>query len=507
MATPSEKLAESLQVLKKLQDEGVIAIQAKNLSRTHRERLIRNGFLQEIMKGWFIPSRQEEPIGESTAWYASFWHFCGEYLNKRFGKQWCLSPEQSLSLHVGDWTVPQQLLIRSPKSRNKITRLPHNTSLFDAQYPMPKPNEVKIIDGIRVYSIPTALIRCSGKFFTQNPIIIKAALSLIKDPSEILRILLAEGHSTIAGRLAGAFRNIGQEHIANEIIKTMSTVGYDVRENDPFDSVTSINLTSRHPPYVCRLQMLWEKMREITLIHMPKASTPPKNTQAYIKQIAATYVTDAYHSLSIEGYRVNPELIERVKAGKWDPKNENDREHVAALAARGYWQAFKEVEKSIIKVLKGKNPGEIFAKDHRDWYREMFAPSVRVGILKPHDLAGYRNAPVYIRHSMYTPPSADAVRDLMPAFCDLLSKEPEPSARIVLSHFFFVYIHPYMDGNGRMGRFLMNLMTAAAGFPWIIIPVEKRKQYLSALEEASVRQNFMPFVKFLGSLIKDKQPK
>jgi hypothetical protein len=45
MASPSEKLAESFDVLKKLQDRGVVAIRAGDLSRTHRERLVKNGFL------------------------------------------------------------------------------------------------------------------------------------------------------------------------------------------------------------------------------------------------------------------------------------------------------------------------------------------------------------------------------------------------------------------------------------------------------------------------------
>ncbi len=45
MASPSEKLAESLQVLRNLQQAGVVAIRSSNLTRTHRERLIKNGFL------------------------------------------------------------------------------------------------------------------------------------------------------------------------------------------------------------------------------------------------------------------------------------------------------------------------------------------------------------------------------------------------------------------------------------------------------------------------------
>jgi hypothetical protein len=80
LARPPEKLAQSLEVLRKLQTaEGAGAIRARDLSRTHRERLLRNGFLQEVIKGWYIPSRPDEVKGDSTAWYASFWRFCAAY--------------------------------------------------------------------------------------------------------------------------------------------------------------------------------------------------------------------------------------------------------------------------------------------------------------------------------------------------------------------------------------------------------------------------------------------
>src|SRR5690606_34836510 len=115
MASPAEKLAESLEVLKELQDRGVVAVRSVDLSRTHRERLLQSGFLQEVMKGWYIPARPDEQAGESTSWYASFWDFCASYLNERFGNEWSLSPEQSLFLHAGNFTVPRQLLVRTPK--------------------------------------------------------------------------------------------------------------------------------------------------------------------------------------------------------------------------------------------------------------------------------------------------------------------------------------------------------------------------------------------------------
>ena len=80
MVNPHLKLAESLEVLRALQDRGVVAVRSGDLTRTHRERLVKNGFLQEVMKGWYIPARPDEPTGESTAWYASFWAFAAVYL-------------------------------------------------------------------------------------------------------------------------------------------------------------------------------------------------------------------------------------------------------------------------------------------------------------------------------------------------------------------------------------------------------------------------------------------
>ena len=172
------------------------------------------------------------------------------------------------------------------------------------------------------------------------------------------------------------------------------------------------------------------------------------------------------------------------------------------MAARGYWQAYQEVQKSIGKVLGGENPGSVADDDHRTWYREMFGPSVTAGILKVSDLAGYRNGQVYIRQSMHVPLNRDAVRDAMPALFDLLREDEHPAVRVVLGHFVFVYIHPYMDGNGRMGRFLMNLMMAAGGYPWTVIPVTERKPYTEALETASVGEDIGPFAHFLGGLVK-----
>ena len=507
MATPSEKLAESLELLHKLQNaNGAAAIRAKDMPRTHRERLKANGFLREVMKGWYIPTRPDEKEGDSTAWYASFWRFAAAYLETRFGKNWSLSPEQSLSLHGGSWTVPRQLFVRAPRGGNKVVPLRHGTSLLDIRAALPAPADREEKDGLRIFSLESALIESSPQYFASHSTDVRAALAMVRDVSGLLARLLKGGHSVIAGRLAGAFRNSGRDRLADEIVKTMAAAGYDVRQSDPFNDRPSLSLPIRETsPYVNRIRLLWDKMRQPVIERFPKAPGLARNTRAYLKGVQEAYATDAYHSLSIEGYRVTPALIERVRSGTWNPEaNEQDREQTNTMAARGYWQAFQVVEKSIGRVLKGENPGTIAEEDHREWYREMFAPSVTAGILKPADLAGYRNGQVYIRQSMHVPLNRNAVRDAMPAFFDLLSEETDPAVRVVLGHFIFVYIHPYMDGNGRMARFLMNTMMAAGGYPWTVIPLPERKAYMASLEKASVGEDVGPFADFLARLVEKR---
>ncbi len=500
MATPSVKLAESLEVLRAIQQGGAEAIRSSNLSRIHRERLLKNGFLQEVMKGWYVLAHPDEQAGESTAWYASFWGFCAAYLGDRFRQNWCLSPEQSLFLHAGNWAVPGQLLVRTPKGGNKPTELPHGTSIFDVRASLPEAGKEDTLNGLIVFSLPAALVQIGPGMFRANATDVRAVLAMVQDESEILSILLNGGHSVIAGRLAGAFRNIGREKVADGILDGLKSAGYKVSEIDPFDEPSSILFTVREAsPYVTRMRLDWKSMRGDVIESFPPAPRTSINIDAYMKKVEDVYVTDAYHSLSIEGYRVSEELIEKVRDRTWNPDDDEDREHRNALAARGYYDAFQVVKESVKKVLSGASAGDTADADHGNWYRELFSPSITAGILQPGDLAGYRNGPVYIRQSMHTPPAKEAVRDLMPAFFDLLREEEDPAVRVVLGHFMFVFIHPYFDGNGRMGRFLMNVMMASGGYPWTVITVDGRDHYMAALEQASVHKNIKPFTEFLAA--------
>lgn len=505
MATPAERLADSLDALRELQENGNAAIKTEELSRTHRVRLVENGFLKKVARGWYIISRPDETPGDSTSWYSNFWHFCARFLAEKYQQNWCISAEQSVQLHAGNWNVPRQLIIKSPQANNFKTELPYGTSLFSMRSALPVKRETTVVEGIQMLTLPASLIHCTAYTFAQNETDTRTALSLITDSSEILGLLLEGGHSVIAGRLAGAFRNNGQVRIADDIQKTMEATGYDIRETDPFESALQVNLSRRErSPYVTRIRLMWNEMRKPIIELFPKTPGLPDDKDAYLKRVEKIYITDAYHSLSIEKYKVTPALIERVRTGAWNHKeHEEDKKQRDAMAARGYWQAFQQVEESIRKILYGEKPGKVVDASHGDWYRELFAPSVTAGLLKPADLAGYRNSQVYISRSKHVPPKKEAVRDTMPALFEMLDEEPEACVRAVLGHFVFVFIHPYMDGNGRMGRFLMNAMLASGGFPWTVIPVEQRDTYMQALESASAGRDIIPFTKFLAHLVNE----
>ena len=505
MPTPSEKLAASLEVLRELQTTGRRVFRSADFSRLHRERLIGNGFLQPVMKGWLISSRPDASAGDTTPWHSSFWEFCARYASHRFGDQWHLSPELSLLLHAEATALPRQVVIHAPEGTNNSTELLFGTSIYDLMVDtMPARADMVTRDGLRLFTPVAALVRVPDAFFLRHPVEAQAILAMVADVSDLLAPLLEGGRSAVAGRLAGALRRLRRTDAADEIVQTMKAAGYDVRESDPFAAEQPMAEPRwKAPPMARRLEGLWAMTRDHVFGLFPAPPQKTRRKEDYLRDVDGIYQSDAYHSLSIEGYSVTLALIERVKTGSWDPEHESaDRRERDGLAARGYWQSFQLVKNSVKIVLEGENSGIVARKDHRAWYRELFQPFVAAGIIAPSALAGYRNDSVYLKGSRHVPPRAEAVRDAMPAYFDLLEAEPEPAVRAVLGHWLFGYIHPYPDGNGRIARFLMNTMLASAGYAWTVIRVEDRDEYLAALESASVDSDIRPFARFLGERVR-----
>lgn len=496
------KLTDGLKALKELQDSGKTAIKTSDLTRQQRTILVSSGFLRPIVKGWYMPSRPGDNLGDSTPWHATMRDFIRGYCTERFGDQWFVSPEYSILLHNGTSISPRQVAVHSPLAKNGLLHLPDKCSIMDCKiYTMVPSEKIQTVEGVRVLSLPLALIRVPVAFFVNHSQDAHIALHQLRDASDLNRELIEGGHSTIAGRLAGALRAVGQGALADDILGTMRSAGFVVAESNPFKVVQpSLTFTRTQSPYVLRMRLMWQTMREVVLSVFPPEPGVPSDIDKYMNTVEENYKTDAYHSLSIEGYRVTAELIQKVATGNWNSDtSETDVEIKNAMAAHGYWLAHNEVKATIRTILGGANPGGAYRLDHGSWYRKLFAPNVEANILKASDLAGYRADKVFIRNALHVPPSQDAVRDMMPELCDLLESEPRAAVRAVLGHFMFVYIHPYMDGNGRLGRFLMNTMLASGGYPWTVIRMEQRSEYMAALEDASSRGEIMPFAEFIAN--------
>ena len=505
MASPNEKLADALTALSELQGEGRHIFRSSQFARQHRERLVRNGYLRPVIKGWLMLSRPDAPPHDTTAWYASFWEFCARYCTHRFGDRWHLSPEISLRLHAEDTSVPSQLIVRAPTGRNNNLALPFDTSLFDLMSAdVPVAEDLCDRNGVRVYTVEAALLRAPSTFYQRHPVEARTALAGVRQVGPILQRLLAGSHTSTAGRLAGAFRHIGRHAFADQISSGMrSTEHSSFREADPFLAADPSKTARRFdPPIVHRLRTLWNMAREPILKVFPDAPGLPSGAPAerYLDSVHAAYLEDAYHSLSIEGYRVTPELVERVRSGEWNPQDvAADHRQQDALAARGYWQAFQAVQVSVRDILSGADPGRLFRDTHGAWYLQLFQPFVAAGLYDASALAGYRNRPVFLRGSRHVPSRSELLADCMETLFDLLEDERNAAVRAVAGHWMLGYIHPYPDGNGRLARFLMNAMLASGGYPWTTIRVEDRQRYMASLEEASVAQNIAPFADFVRS--------
>lgn len=106
----------------------------------------------------------------------------------------------------------------------------------------------------------------------------------------------------------------------------------------------------------------------------------------------------------------------------------------------------------------------------------------------------YRETEVFIRGYNVDLPQPHIVPYMMTELVQWLQGIQEHAVQVAGDiHYKFVTIHPFIDGNGRTGRLLMNLVLLIHGYPMAIIPNEERTQYLNALNMAQTKGNLQPF--------------
>jgi Fic family protein len=125
------------------------------------------------------------------------------------------------------------------------------------------------------------------------------------------------------------------------------------------------------------------------------------------------------------------------------------------------------------------------------WHETLFRET------KPGIAGRLRDYEVSIRGSRYTPPTALEVRPMLLELLRSTTRNAERLHRVELAatfHHRFEYIHPFGDGNGRVGRLAMNIILATDHFPPLNVPFRDRRGYYHALERASILGDSRPFI-------------
>lgn len=112
----------------------------------------------------------------------------------------------------------------------------------------------------------------------------------------------------------------------------------------------------------------------------------------------------------------------------------------------------------------------------------------------------YRDQQVFISGAVHVPPASLQIQEKMEGLMkwhDGAAQKLHPVERAAMLHVIFVGIHPFIDGNGRTARLLLNLELMKAGFPPIIIKTENRLAYYDALDKAHTTDDYFDFIELI----------
>ncbi len=185
-----------------------------------------------------------------------------------------------------------------------------------------------------------ALVKSTPTSFRNNPVSMQVALRNANF-EKLVEALLESKNAASAGRLIGAFNTLGMRAESKKLEVIITGLFGKIKITDPF-AVQPVILDNerKESPSARRIRIMWQEMRQDIINKFDSLqpefdffSRPLEQTLGMINEI---YVHDAYNSLSIEGYIVTPELIEKVSNGTWSPDTiEQDSDTKNALAAKG----------------------------------------------------------------------------------------------------------------------------------------------------------------------------
>lgn len=172
--------------------------------------------------------------------------------------------------------------------------------------------------------------------------------------------------------------------------------------------------------------------------------------------------------------------------------------------------------REINEIINHKKAFDFIISNKKDISKELILhihKLVTQNTLKPelkNQIGKYRTLQVYIRGTSWLPSKSKDVPKEMASLLSWYSKNKKKVHPLILAAYFhsaFETIHPFADGNGRVGRLLMNLILYNHKYPMINIPNKKKYIYYKSLEESQLKGNLRPLVKFLYDLLREEKIK
>jgi Fic family protein len=201
--------------------------------------------------------------------------------------------------------------------------------------------------------------------------------------------------------------------------------------------------------------------------------------------VEALRVELTYHSNAIEGSTLTLRETQLILEGYAPPGGRPLRE---IYEARNHDRALRMLERW---AEERPWPSPLTDRDLLDVHAQVLAD------IAPSDAGRFRSGRVLIKGTGFIPPGSHRFDDLIPRMLELAAGQGVPAGlQAAELHYNLVAVHPFVDGNGRTARLLMNHHLLRLGYPHTIIEVGKRAEYLSAFEEADAGR-CAPFAAFV----------
>lgn len=205
-------------------------------------------------------------------------------------------------------------------------------------------------------------------------------------------------------------------------------------------------------------------------------------------RIGLTYTSNALEGNSLTETETKIVLEEGITIG-----GKLVKDHLEAI---GHSDAYSQ----IYKLIKHEYISE---KDIRTLHKLFYFR------INPKHAGSYRKAQVFITGTDFIPPAPIKIPEYMAEFISniaQLKQQTDPITYAALLHLDFVSIHPFVDGNGRCARLLMNIALLQAGYPITVIPPVVRSDYINTLKIAQTEQkNKEPFINFISTMVYEAQ--